>query len=107
MIFMTDGEMAPSYAIQSAWGIEFHDRRVTDDGYSEDAARHNSRFLALCEAVKAKGIRLWVIAFAQAMTPELQACSSTDSAFTAANASQLDAAFQAIAKQVGELRVVQ
>lgn len=107
MIFMTDGEMSPSYSIQSAWGIEYHDRRVTDDGYSEDTARHNSRFLALCEAVKAKGIRVWVIAFAQAMTPELQACSSTDSAFTAANASQLDAAFQAIAKQVGELRVVQ
>lgn len=107
MIFMTDGEMAPSYSVQSAWGIEYHDRRVTDDGYSEDTSRHNSRFLALCEAVKAKGIRVWVIAFAQAMTPELQACSSTDSAFTAANASQLDAAFQAIAKQVGELRVVQ
>lgn len=107
MIFMTDGEMAPSYSIQSAWGIEYHDRRVTDDGYNEDTSRHNSRFLALCDAVKAKGIRVWVIAFAQAMTTELQACSSTDSAFTAANASQLDAAFQAIAKQVGELRVVQ
>lgn len=107
LIFMTDGEMAPNYAIQSAWGIEYHDRRVTDNGYSEDTARHNSRFLALCEAVKAKGIRIWVIAFAQAMTTQLQACSSTDSAFTAANASQLDAAFQSIAKQVGELRVVQ
>ncbi|MBB4613295.1 pilus assembly protein [Novosphingobium taihuense] len=107
IIFMTDGEMAPSYSIQSAWGIEYHDRRITEDGHSEDTARHNSRFLALCEAVKAKGIRVWVIAFAQAMTPELQTCSSTDSAFTAANASQLDAAFQAIAKQVGELRVVQ
>jgi Flp pilus assembly protein TadG len=107
MIFMTDGEMAPSYSIQSAWGIEYHDRRVTDDGVNGDADRHNSRFLALCEAVKAKGIRLWVIAFAQGMTSQLQTCASTDSAFTAANSNQLDAAFQAIAKQVGELRVVQ
>lgn len=108
LIFMTDGEMAPSYAIQSSWGVEYHDRRVTDDGYSEDAARHNSRFLALCEAVKAKGIRIWVIAFAQAMTPELEQCASDDkSRFTADNASKLDAAFQSIAKQVGELRVVQ
>jgi hypothetical protein len=107
LIFMTDGEMAPSYSIQSAWGIEYHDRRVTDDGYNEDAARHNSRFLALCEAVKAKGIRIWVIAFAQAMTTELQTCASSSSAFTAANANQLDSAFQSIAKQVGELRVVQ
>ncbi len=107
LIFMTDGEMAPSYSIQSSWGIEYHDRRVTDDGVTNDTARHNSRFLALCDAVKAKGIRIWVIAFAQAMTTQLQTCASDASAFTAANASQLDAAFQSIAKQVGELRVVQ
>lgn len=107
MVFMTDGEMAPSYSIQSAWGVEYHDRRVTDDGYTRDTERHNSRFLALCSAVKAKGIRVWVIAFAQGMTTQLQACASDASAFTAANASQLDTAFQSIAKQVGELRVVQ
>ncbi len=107
MIFMTDGEMSPSYSTQSAWGIEYHDRRVTDDGVTRDTERHNSRFLALCSAVKAKGIRVWVIAFAQAMTTQLQTCASDASAFTAANANQLDTAFQAIAKQVGELRVVQ
>lgn len=107
LIFMTDGEMAPSYSIQSSWGIEYHDRRVTDDGVTRDKERHNSRFLALCEMVKAKGIRVWVIAFAQAMTSELETCASDESAFTADDASKLDAAFQAIAKQVGELRVVQ
>ncbi|CAH0495801.1 pilus assembly protein [Novosphingobium sp. CECT 9465] len=107
LIFMTDGEMSPSYSTQSAWGIEYHDHRVTDDGVTGDTSRHNARFLALCEAVKAKGIRLWVIAFAQTMTTELDACASDESAFTAENASKLDAAFQSIAKQVGELRVVQ
>lgn len=107
LIFMTDGEMSPNYAIQSSWGIEYHDRRVTDNGYSRDTERHDSRFLALCEAVKAKGIRVWVIAFAASMTTPLQTCASTDSAFTAANSTQLDEAFQTIARQVGELRVVQ
>lgn len=107
LVFMTDGEMSPSYSTQSAWGIEYHDRRVTDDGVSNDASRHNSRFLALCEAVKAKGIRIWVVAFASGLTSELSTCASTNSAFTASNASQLDEAFQSIAKQVGELRVVQ
>ena len=29
IIFMTDGEMAPNYEIQSSYGIEYHDRRVT------------------------------------------------------------------------------
>ncbi|MBA4354547.1 MAG: pilus assembly protein TadG, partial [Novosphingobium sp.] len=57
LIFMTDGEMSPAYSIQSSWGIEYHDRRVTDDGVTRDKERHNSRFLALCEMVKAKGIR--------------------------------------------------
>lgn len=107
MIFMTDGEMSPSYSSQSAWGVEYHDRRVTDDGVTNDGSRHNSRFLALCEAVKAKGIRVWVIAFAAAMTTELETCASTDSAFTAERASELEEAFQSIAQQVGELRVVQ
>ncbi|MFY7835925.1 MAG: pilus assembly protein TadG-related protein [Novosphingobium sp.] len=107
MIFMTDGEMSPSYSSQSAWGIEYHDRRVTDDGLTNDGSRHNSRFLALCEAVKAKGIRIWVIAFAASMTTELETCASTASSFTAENASELEDSFQSIAKQVGELRVVQ
>ena len=68
LIFMTDGEMSPSYSIQSSWGVEYHDHRVTDDGYTHDLERHNSRFLALCEAVKAKGIRIWVIAFAAVLS---------------------------------------
>ncbi len=106
LIFMTDGEMAPNWSIQSSWGMEYHDRRITEDGVTNQTQRHNSRFLAVCEAVKAKGIRVWVIAFAAGMTPELATCASTDSAFTASNASQLEQAFQDIAKQVGELRVV-
>ena len=105
LIFMTDGIMEPNYQIQSTYGIEFHDRRVTDDGYSNDAERHTSRFLAVCEAVKAKGIRVWVIAFSSALTSALQSCASTDSAYTATNATQLNNAFQEIANQVGELRV--
>ncbi len=107
IIFMTDGEMAPNYDIQSSYGIEWHDRRVTENGYSDQKARHNSRFLAVCAAAKAKGIRVWVIAFASDLTSQLTQCASTDSSFTAKNATQLNAAFQEIAKNVGELRVVQ
>jgi hypothetical protein len=57
--------------------------------------------------VKAKGIRLWVIAFGTSLTTNLRTCASTSSSFTASNASQLDAAFQEIANQVGELRLTQ
>ena len=105
LIFMTDGELAPSSTVQSSYGIERNDWRVTDDGSSSLTSRHRSRFLALCEAVKAKGIRLWVIAFGTSLTADLQTCASSSSSFSAGNASQLNAAFQEIATNVGELRV--
>jgi len=107
VIFMTDGEMAPSHTTQSSYGIEWHDRRVTSDGYSGHASRHTQRFLAACAATKAKGIRVWVIAFSSALTSDLTQCASTDSSFLAVNSSQLNAAFQEIAKNVGELRITQ
>lgn len=108
LIFMTDGIMEPNRLVHNAYGIEFHDRRVTTDGSdSSAAARHNSRFLAVCNAVRAKGIRLWVIVFGASLTTQLQNCASADSIFTASNSNQLNTAFQEIAKKVGELRVVQ
>ena len=111
IIFMTDGEMCPNFTALSAYGIEYHDRRITDDGGnncgSTYADRHSSRFLALCKAVKAKGIRLWVIAFGTSLTTNLQTCASNNSSYTASDATQLNTAFQEIAKQVGELRLTQ
>ena len=107
IVFMTDGEMSTNYDIQTTYGIEYHDRRVTADGYTDSDARHTSRFRAVCEATKAKGIRVWVIAFSSALTTDLEACASSGSAYTASSAAQLNFAFQEIAKQVGELRVVQ
>lgn len=107
IIFMTDGKMEPSNTIQSSYGIEFYDRRITDDGSSQQAARHTARFKAVCEAVKAKGIRVWVIAFGTSLTTDLSECASDESAFTAEDSGSLNAAFQEIAKQVGELRVMQ
>jgi len=107
LIFMTDGSMSPHVGVHSAYGIEIHDQRVTDDGSSEHADRHSARFLAVCAATKAKGIRVWVIAFASALTDNLIQCASTDSSFLAANSSQLNNAFQEIAKDVGELRITQ
>jgi Flp pilus assembly protein TadG len=106
IIFMTDGFMEPSNTIQSAYGVEFHDRRVTDDGSTNDAARHSARFRAVCDEIKAKGIRIWVIAFTSALSTDLQDCASTNSSFTAKSADQLNSAFQQIAKNVGELRIV-
>ncbi|MDP3906618.1 TadE/TadG family type IV pilus assembly protein [Novosphingobium sp.] len=108
IIFMTDGAQESSSSIYHAYGIESLDRRISDDGStSQTDARHLSRFRAICDAVKAKGIRIWAIAFTTGLTSDLSYCASGNSAFTASNATQLNAAFQEIAKQVGELRVLQ
>lgn len=109
LIFMTDGEMAPVNTIQSSYGIEYYDKRITTNGSSSLSARHTARFKAVCQAVKAKGIRVWVIAFGEgtSLTTDLTACASDNSAFEAKDAGSLNAAFQEIAKQVGELRVMQ
>ena len=107
VIFMTDGDMSPTITSVTSYGIEYHDRRVTADGYSNDNERHTSRFLAACEQAKAKGMRVWVIAFATGLSSDLNSCASSDSAFAATNSSQLNTAFQEIAKDVGELRITQ
>lgn len=107
IIFMTDGAMEPNYIIQSIYGVEWHDRRITDDGYSNQAARHTARFRALCDAAKDKGFRIWVIAFASSLTTDLTYCASSNSSYLATNATQLNTAFQEIAKNVGELRIYQ
>lgn len=107
MIFMTDGELAPTLTVNSSYGVERNDVRITGDGATNQYARHRSRFLAICEAVKARGIRLWVIAFGTTLDNDLKTCATTKSSYQADNAAQLNTQFQEIAKQVGELRITQ
>lgn len=119
LIFLTDGEMAPNIDTLTAYGIEFFDRKTTPGTESntnvgagcchsdrKDVERHNSRFFAVCKAIKAKGIRLWTIAFTNSSTSNLDDCASGGSSFNAKNAEELNEAFQEIAKQVGELRII-
>lgn len=107
LIFMTDGIMEPANTYYQAYGIEYLDRRVTGDGsVSQETARHSLRFRAICDAVKAKGIRIWAIGFTSGLTSDLAYCASPNSSFTANTAADLNTAFQTIAKQVGELRVL-
>lgn len=111
LIFMTDGMLNAEAQLNTGYGVEFHDHRiggaVTSDSGIE--ARHRLRFLAVCEAIKGRGIRLWVIAFGTALTGDLVTCATDGlaSAFQADDSDELDEHFQEIAKQVGELRIVQ
>ncbi len=121
IIFMTDGDMAPNLNTLTSYGMEYFDRKTTPDGVnygnplasglhsnSDDIARHSSRFRAVCKSIRAKGIRIWTISFKSGSpSADLAACASDNSSFNASNATQLNAAFQEIAKQVGELRIVE
>jgi Flp pilus assembly protein TadG len=110
MIFMTDGDLAPFANVNGMYGIEEVEMRVTGDGdFDKQEPRRKSRALAICEAIKARGIRLWVIAFGHGVDDyaTLQTCASPDSAFKAADSASLNTHFQEIANQVGELRVTQ
>lgn len=106
LVFMTDGEMAPNLDIYGMYGYERYDKRVTGNSPSTQTDRHNARFLAECEAAKNRNITVWVIAFGQGLTSELQQCaSSSGNAFTAASDTALNNAFQTIASRVAMLRI--
>ncbi|WP_295634260.1 TadE/TadG family type IV pilus assembly protein [Novosphingobium sp.] len=105
IIYMTDG-IPNSYNYEyQAYGIEAHDKRITTNGTDDANALHEARFRAICDAVKAKGIRIWVIGYTSALTSDLSYCASPNSSYTAYTSSEINTAFQQIAKQIGELRI--
>lgn len=106
LIFMTDGEMAPTADIYGLYGVERTDRRVTGTDLNSQTTRHTTRFSAECEAAKNRQITVWVITFGSTMTSELQACATTAGhAIPASNDAQLNSAFQTIAARVAMLRL--
>jgi hypothetical protein len=107
IIFMTDGDMETQPLTYNMYGHEQLDRRVTGtSALSNLQALHNARFLAICQAAKDLNITIWVIAYAQTMTTQLQTCAtSTSTAFYASDDASLNAAFQSIAQKIAELRL--
>ncbi len=108
IIFMTDGDLDPGPVYYSAYGVDIHDRRVSNDGSdSQLVSRHTSRFKAICSAIRAKGIRLWVVAFATNLNDDLKDCASPNSAFVSTNAAQLNQNFAEIAASIADLRLTE
>ncbi len=108
IVFMTDGDMAPNYSIYGMYGMEYYAKRVTGtSGLGNDEDYHNARFLAECDAAKARGITVFVVGFGQSLTTQLTTCASPGQAYYASDNATLNAAFQSIAKQVALLRISQ
>jgi Flp pilus assembly protein TadG len=107
IVFMTDGDMAPNTNIYGMYGMEYYDKRVTGGTYSSDTDYHNARFLAECEAAKARNIVVYVVGFGQSLTSQLTSCASPGGAFYASDNTALSTAFSQIALSVAALRLSQ
>lgn len=109
LIFMSDGQMEPYISAYNAYGIEALSNRIAPLNSSTAivSERHTARFRAACEAVKAEGITIWVVAFDTTLSSNMKACSSDGRAFYAADTAALQQQFRYIAAQVGNLRLSQ
>ncbi|MFN3727874.1 MAG: pilus assembly protein [Allosphingosinicella sp.] len=107
IIFMTDGELAPSNLTYSAYGIEYMDQRVTGNGApNAQYGRHMQRFRMICNAARSLNAQIWVIAFGTTLTPELRQCASSgDHASTSGDRAQLIQRFTEIGQNIGSLRL--
>ena len=107
LIFLTDGETAPLDLSYGTYGIEpLSERRWSPSSPFSLTQTVEKRFSFACDEVKKKNITVWVIGFGTAMTQMLKTCAGNGHWFQANNASELNAAFDAIAKSMGDLRIV-
>ncbi|QVM82689.1 Tad domain-containing protein [Novosphingobium decolorationis] len=108
LIFLTDGETAPNDFSYGSYGIEpLSERRWSPSSPYSLTQTVEKRFSYACSEVKKKNITVWVIGFGTEMTDMLKTCAGPGHWFQADNADQLNDAFDAIAKAMGDLRIVQ
>jgi hypothetical protein len=110
IVFMTDGTMSAYNNVYGAWGYQSLDQRDGPSGASNSdlTAIHNRRMEMMCNAIKSRGITIWVIGFSNSnvMSTELQNCASSANHWSMNySAAQLKTTFQNIAKNIGGLRL--
>ncbi len=106
IVFMTDGILATNVEVYGTYGVEWWDRRVTNNGENNQASsRHASRFQAACKAAKNENITVWVVAFGTTLTQNLINCASAGRSYAATDATSLNNAFQEIAQKIAALRL--
>ena len=106
IIFMTDGELAPTMTAYSSYGFERVHRRIAGGSTNPNQeTRHARRFQAMCDAARQQGISVWVVAFGTALSSNLTACADPGRAFAATNSAALNQQFEAIAKSIADLRL--
>ncbi|WP_395612461.1 pilus assembly protein [Allosphingosinicella sp.] len=119
IIFMTDGEMDTENDVLAFQGLESNDHRVggtptpsdNDTGLNNPnsmESRHVQRMRMVCNAAKAMGYSIWVIAFGSTLQPHLVECASNaNQASQVSDRDELIARFRQIGANIGALRLTQ
>jgi Flp pilus assembly protein TadG len=113
LIFMTDGDTVTSSSQYTSYGVEWYDRRRTSANGAPSSndltTQVNTRFLAMCKAIKNQNITLWVVSFGNGVSAgsitNLQNCATSGKFYNASNSSQLLDNFRTIANDISQLRL--
>ena len=106
IIFLTDGVPVSSSTSYSAYGMEIMAGRITGNLSTQADVLHAARFQALCDSQRG-AVNIWAIAFGTSVSGNLSDCADPNRAFQADNASDLNTAFENIAKTIADLRLVE
>jgi len=107
IVFMTDGTPVADSDNYQMYGIEGLDGNLASGNSTQEVKNHVARFRVLCDAAKARGITIYMIAFGTSLTTDMKYCASSGQSYYAANSSDLQTAFASIAKRIAMLRVNQ
>lgn len=108
LIFLTDGQTSSYDLSYGAYGVEpLAKRRWSPTSTLTLTQTVEKRFSFACQQVKNKNVTVWFIAFGTDLNPIMTECAGTGHYFSAANATELSAAFETIARSIGELRLSQ
>lgn len=108
IVFMTDGLLAPNIETYGMYGVEWWDRRITDNGSLNQAeTRHAMRFQIACRRARLENISVWVVAFGTTLSQNLIDCATPGRAFQADDTAELRAQFEQIAQQIAALRLTE
>ena len=106
LIFLTDGQTAPLDLSYTPYGVEPLDQRRWKPSSALNLTKTvESRFGFACEEVKKRNVTVWIVAFGTSLNSVLTQCAGPGHYFEAADAAELEVAFDKIARQIGDLRI--
>ncbi|KTR85177.1 hypothetical protein NS277_01005 [Novosphingobium barchaimii] len=107
LIFLTDGDTAPSNYSYGSYGVEPLSQKRWNSGSKYTLTQTvENRFTVACNQVKNKNVTVWTIGFGTAVTDLMKNCAGPGHWFQASNSKQLADAFAAIAASIGDLRII-